>query len=262
MASSIGLSSPAPSSRLLEATFALVAEDGARDLTVGMVTARAAVSRRTFYESFSDLEDCLLAAFDHALDVLAERVLPAYDAEREWQARVRAGLGALLACLDGEPALRRLLFVEALSAGPRVLARRAQVLEELAVVVDGGRGDDRAPEGVPLLVAEGVVGGVFGVIHARLFQRRAEPLADLLGSLMAMIVLPYRGSEAAARELEPEALSGWGGASHPPRPREFIHSDAGSVAYRSGDRPARERARTPRCAVPRRPEAAGFGASR
>jgi AcrR family transcriptional regulator len=190
------ISSP---SRLLEATFALVAEDGARDLTVGMVTARAAVSRRTFYESFSDLEDCLLAAFDHALDVVAERVLPAYEAEREWQASVRAGLGALLACLDGEPALSRLLFVEALSAGPRVLARRAQVLEQLAVVVDGGRADDRAPEGVPLLVAEGVLGGVFGVIHARLFQRRPEPLVDLLDSLMATIVLPYRGSEVAAR---------------------------------------------------------------
>jgi AcrR family transcriptional regulator/DNA-binding PadR family transcriptional regulator len=190
---------PSSSSRLLEATFALVAEEGARDLTVGMIAARAAVSRRTFYESFGDLEDCLLAAFDHALDVLAERVLPAYDVERDWEARVRAGLGALLECLDGEPALRRLVFVEALSAGPRVLARRAQVLEELAVVVDGGRGDDRAPEGVPLLVAEGVVGAVFGVIHARLLQRRAEPLVGLLGSLMAMIVLPYRGSEVAVR---------------------------------------------------------------
>jgi AcrR family transcriptional regulator/DNA-binding MarR family transcriptional regulator len=197
--SEIGQRRPSSPSRLLEATFALVAEEGARDLTVGMVTARAAVSRRTFYESFSDLEDCLLAAFDHALDVLVDRVLPAYEAEGEWQASVRAGLGALLECLDGEPALSRLLFVEALSAGPRVLARRAQVLEQLAVVIDGGRGGDGAPEGVPLLVAEGVVGGVFGVIHARLFQRRPEPLVDLLDSLMATIVLPYRGSEAAAR---------------------------------------------------------------
>jgi len=192
--------------RLLEATFALVSEEGARDLTVGMVTARAAVSRRTFYESFGDLEDCLLAAFDRALDVLAERVLPAYEAEGEWQAGVRGGLGALLECLDGEPALRRLVFVEALSAGPRVLARRAQVLEQLAVVIDGGRADDRAPEGVPVLVAEGVVGAVFGVIHARLLQRRPEPLVGLLGSLMATIVLPYRGSDAAAGELAASAV--------------------------------------------------------
>jgi len=209
--SKIGQRRPSPSSRLssssrlLEATFALVSEGGARDLTVGMVAARAAVSRRTFYESFGDLEDCLLAAFDHALDVLAERVLPAYDAEREWAARIRAGLGVLLECLDAEPALRRLVFVEALSAGPRVLARRAQVLEELAVVVDGGRADDRAPEGVPVLVAEGVLGAVFGVIHARLLRRRPEPLVGLLGSLMAAIVLPYRGGEAAARELANQA---------------------------------------------------------
>jgi AcrR family transcriptional regulator/DNA-binding PadR family transcriptional regulator len=211
--SEIGERRSSSPSRLLEATFALVAEDGARDLTVGMITARAAVSRRTFYEQFGDCEDCVLAAFDHALDVLAERVLPVYEAEREWQASVRAGLRALLECLDGEPALSRLVFVEALSAGPRVLARRAQVLEELAVVIDGGRADDRAPEGVPLLVAEGVVGGVFGVIHARLLQRRVEPLVGLLGSLMASIVLPYRGGEAAARELVNEALVAAGGRS-------------------------------------------------
>ncbi len=50
-------------------------------------------------------------------------------------------------------------------------------------------------------MAEGVVGATFGVIHARLLELRPEPLVELLGSLMATIVLPYRGSAAAAREL-------------------------------------------------------------
>ena len=52
------------------------------------------------------------------------------------------------------------------------------------------------------MVAEGVVGATFGVIHARLLELRPEPLVGLLGPLMATIVLPYRGSAAAARELE------------------------------------------------------------
>ena len=189
-------------SRLLEATFALAAQEGYRELTVGMLAARAGVSRRTFYEFFSDREDCFLAAFDYALDVLAERVLPAYEAEREWTDRVRSGLAALLACLDGEPALRRLVFVEALTAGPRVLARRTQVLNELTAVIDEGRAGGMAPEGVPALAAEGIVGASFGVIYGHLSQRNSEPLLGLLGSLMATIVLPYRGSAAAAKELE------------------------------------------------------------
>ena len=40
------------------------------------------------------------------------------------------------------------------------------------------------------------------MIHARLLELRPGPLVELLGSLMATIVLPYRGSAAAARELD------------------------------------------------------------
>jgi AcrR family transcriptional regulator/DNA-binding PadR family transcriptional regulator len=188
-------------SRLLEATFALAAQEGYRELTVGMIAARAGVSRRTFYEFFSDREGCFLASFDHALDVLGERVLPAYEAEREWTDRVRVGLAALLECLDGEPALRRVVFVEALTAGPQVLARRTRVLDELTAAIDAGRKDGKAPAGVPALVAQVIVGAAFGVIHGHLAQRNPEPLAGLLGLLMTTIVLPYRGSAAATAEL-------------------------------------------------------------
>jgi DNA-binding MarR family transcriptional regulator len=51
------------------------------------------------------------------------------------------------------------------------------------------------------LTAEGVVGAVCGVIHSRLLESRPDPLLGLLGPLMATIVLPYRGQQAAAAEL-------------------------------------------------------------
>ena len=91
---------------------------------------------------------------------------------------------------------------------PRVLARRARVLESLAVVVDEGRANAKAPASLPALTAEGVVGATFGVIHARLLELRPEPLIELTGSLMATIVLPYRGSTAAAKELARPVLRG------------------------------------------------------
>ena len=190
--------------RLLSATFALVGARGYEGMTVRSVSERAGVSNRTFYECFSDREDCFLAAFNHAVDGLEWEARAGWESEPGWIARMRAGLAALLRTLDREPALRRLVFVEALAAGPRVLARRARVLESLAEIVDQGRAhaDVRAAMALPPLVAEGVVGATFGVIHARLLELRPEPLLDLLGSLMATIVLPYRGAEAAARELE------------------------------------------------------------
>lgn len=188
--------------RLLSATFAVVGDLGYDGMTARSVSEHAGVSNRTFYECFSDREDCFLAAFNHAVDGLELEVRAGWDSELGWTARVRGALASLLMVLDREPAVARLVVVEALSAGPRVLARRAGVLEQLAGVVDQGRANAQAPAGLPVLVAEGVVGATFGVIHARLLKLHPAPLIDLLRELMAAIVLPYRGSAAAAKELE------------------------------------------------------------
>jgi DNA-binding MarR family transcriptional regulator len=167
-----------------------------------------------------------LAAFNHAVAGLELEARIGWESQLGWTARVRAALGALLGALDREPAVRRLVFVEALGAGPRVLARRARVLESLAGVVDQGRSNAKTPAALPGLVAEGVVGATFGVIHARLLELRPEPLIDLLGELMAMIVLPYRGSAAAARELaRPPQVRARGWSVPPiaaPRPLESL----------------------------------------
>ncbi|MGH2903513.1 MAG: TetR family transcriptional regulator, partial [Solirubrobacteraceae bacterium] len=182
--------------------FAVVGELGFEGLTARRVSERAGVSNRTFYECFSDREDCFLGAFNYAVDGLEREMRAGWEAELGWSARVRGGLTALLVALDLEPAVRRLVFVEALSAGPRVLARRARVLESLAAVIDEGRVSGLAPAGLPGLTAEGVVGATFGVIHARLLELRPGSLVGLRNSLMAGIVFPYRGAQAATRELE------------------------------------------------------------
>jgi AcrR family transcriptional regulator len=125
--------------RLLDATFALVAAEGYRRLTARRVSDWAGVSNKTFYDLFSDREDCFLAAFDYAIEQLTAIMVPAWEGERDWAAGIRAGLGVLLGFLDEEPELRQLVFVEALGAGPRVLTRRAEVLDALAGPVDEGR---------------------------------------------------------------------------------------------------------------------------
>src|SRR6202044_1569785 len=95
----------------------------------------------------------------------ARRVQAAYESESVWRERVRVGLSELLAFFDEEPALARLLLVEALGAGPCVLAWRAEILDRLAEVVDEGRAASTAAREPPAVVAEGVVGAVFAVLH-------------------------------------------------------------------------------------------------
>jgi hypothetical protein len=87
--------------------------------------------------------------------------------------------------------------------------------------VHEGRREAKADAKPTRLTAEGVVGAVLGVLHARLARSSdahsngaqegstlmaaaragsARPMVALLGPLMGMIVLPYQGQAAAARE--------------------------------------------------------------
>src|SRR6188472_535087 len=99
--------------RLLAAAEALAAEKGAGGTTIEAIVKRAGVSSVTFYEHFRDKEECLVAAFDRAVEQLRLELSEAVPAELEGDERVRAGLAALLAVVDSEPARARLCLVEA-----------------------------------------------------------------------------------------------------------------------------------------------------
>ena len=197
-----------------------MAELGYGGLTVAEVIVRAKISRRTFYEIFEDREECFLAAFDAALACVAEPVVTAYRGEGAWRERISAALAALLALFDAQPALARLLVVDALAAGPVALERRAAVLDALVRAVGEGRGVGRGRDPGPL-AAEGVVGAVVGVLHSRLLdESRRKPLRALVAPLMSTIVLPFLGAAAAARELErpaPRTTANGAGSRRNPR---------------------------------------------
>ena len=187
--------------RLLDAALAVVAEEGLRRLSATRVSARAGMSTKTFYDLFADSEDCFLGVFDRAVEELAAVAAPAWVGEGEWVARVREALTVLLARLEREPAVARVVFVEALGAGPRGLERRAEVLERVAGLIDEGREGSPLAGVLPGLTGMGVVGAAFSIVHARLVERRSGSLMELVGPVMATVVLPYRGREASAGEL-------------------------------------------------------------
>jgi hypothetical protein len=108
----------------------------------------------------------------------------------------------LLGFLDYEPGMGRLVVVESLGARATALERRWRVLAQIIAAVDQGRLQANKGDGPPPLTAEGVVGGVFSLIHSRLLEGGGGPLVELLNPLMSMIVLPYLGPAAARRELD------------------------------------------------------------
>jgi AcrR family transcriptional regulator len=199
--------------RILGAMVEVATERGAANATVAHIVERAGVSRRTFYELFTDREDCFIGAFEEGVSRVSRHVLDAYDPRLKWAKRIRAALVALLSFLDAEPATGRLLVIGSLGAGPRALEHRQRLFAQLVAAIDEGRTQSKGGAELPPLTAEGIVGGVLSVLHSRLLVPTGDSLAcapsrgvpergllSLTGPLMGMIVLPYLGPAASRRE--------------------------------------------------------------
>ncbi len=186
--------------RLVAAMSEVACERGAANITTALVVGRAGVSRRTFYEIFADCKECFLAALDDSIVRATNHVAPAYEAAGSWRERIRAALTALLGFLDQEPVIGRVLIVESLAGGPVAIAHRSRIMDQVLPVIDAGSEKGANPQLTPI-TAEGVLGGVFAVIHKRMLEHTNEPFVTLTNPLMSMIVLPYLGRSAANQEL-------------------------------------------------------------
>ncbi len=110
-------------STLLAAALDLLGGEGWHATTVRAVCARARLTPRYFYESFADLDELLLAAFDEVAAEAAAIVLAAVEqAPADARAKARAAIGAFVGIVSEDPRKARVLFVEAL--GSEALARR------------------------------------------------------------------------------------------------------------------------------------------
>jgi AcrR family transcriptional regulator len=218
--------------RLLSATADVVAERGLSRVTVAHIVARSNISRRTFYDLFTDREACFLATLCDALDQLSPSVLSAWERERSWREKVRAGLTAILEFLDDKPELRSLLIVDALGAGPDALALRANVLAQIIAAIDTARTETKHGHELPPLTAEGTVGAGLSIVHARVLTRDPAPLIPLLNPLMSMIVLPYLGAAAARRELTRPVPPTRRPVAHTPH-RDLFHGLDMRLTYRT-----------------------------
>jgi AcrR family transcriptional regulator len=187
-------------SRLLAGAVAAIDELGYPRATVGRMTGRARLSRRTFYQTFANCDECFAAVLDELVATVAGELSAAGLEGLAWRERVRMGVWTILASFDREPALARVCVVQTLRAGPLVLEYREAVLARLAVVVDEGRTGGGRGDGLTPVTAEGVVGAAFAIVYSRLSRGDGESLTGLLGELMAMIVLPYLGPAVARRE--------------------------------------------------------------
>ncbi|HEX3518161.1 MAG TPA: TetR family transcriptional regulator [Solirubrobacteraceae bacterium] len=190
--------------RLTAAATEVLEEVGYAQMTVGLVIARARVSRKTFYDAFVNREDCFLAVLEQAIERAVQLAADAYAQQTNWRKSMRAALETILLHMEEESGLARVCVIETLGGGPRILRFRSELLRELARAVDDGRDEPAARRDLPTITAEAVVGGILSVLQSNLHEGH-ESLADLLGPFMSVMTLPYLGARVAARELSKPA---------------------------------------------------------
>jgi len=185
--------------RLIVAMLNAAAELGYLETNVQDVIDRAGVSRPTFYEHFSNKEDCFLAAFDTSAERLRNKVDAAARKGGEvWRDRVRLGLQALLRFASSEPDTARTMIVEARAASAAAVRRRVELMDDFARCLQS-QAEELLPERPPpsAMTASGIVGGVESLLYSRLCRQEYDQLEALLPSLMYFVVLPYEGHRAA-----------------------------------------------------------------
>lgn len=185
--------------RLIVAMLNAAADLGYRGTNVQDVIDRAGVSRPTFYEHFSNKEDCFLAAFDTSAQRLRKKLEAAARKGGDvWRDRVRHSLEALLAFASREPDTARTMVVEARAASATAVRRRVELMDEFSRCLQS-QAQELLPEhsAAAPLTASGIVGGVESLLYSRLCRQEYDRLESLLPSLMYFVVLPYEGHEAA-----------------------------------------------------------------
>jgi AcrR family transcriptional regulator len=201
----------------------VVAQKGWAGVSVEMVVERAKVSRRTLYEVFpGGLREGLVAALDDAAQQVIELATRELEREECWRDGVRGALAALLVFFDSDPVLARVCFVETLGGDPGVVEHRARAVSAFRELVVARIVREHGP--VPHLAAESAIALVMGILYNRLLARECdiqpeserdvrlecergsergfEPLIELLGPLMGIVMTPLAaGAEAIAVEV-------------------------------------------------------------
>ncbi len=122
--------------RLFDAAAVVFSRVGFAEASAEAISRQAGMSKATFYEHFSNKEECLAALFEYATASLVEELVAASrGAERNFVERHRAGLRAILQAIEDNPALAQAILVETVGAGPRLAELRIAALSNFAQVM-------------------------------------------------------------------------------------------------------------------------------
>jgi AcrR family transcriptional regulator len=170
--------------RLFDAAAAVFSRVGYAEASAEAISRQAGMSKATFYEHFSNKEECLIALFEYASAALVGKLVTASrGAERTFEDRHSAGLRAILEAVEDDPAMAQAILVETVGAGPRLAELRTTALNRFARVMYDQTVRAAELNGGPAFAspdeAFAIVGATFELVSRQLRTGQPERVTDL-----------------------------------------------------------------------------------
>jgi AcrR family transcriptional regulator len=122
--------------RLLAAARDVFARRGFAEGGVEEIVSEARVSRSSFYSFFANKEECLLAVFQEGVRRITTALVEVIGQPLEPAQRIRAEITVLAEHLAADPAMARVLLIEAVGATPAVERARSSARQAAADVIE------------------------------------------------------------------------------------------------------------------------------
>lgn len=182
--------------QLIAAMVRVSAAKGYAETRVEDVIEEARVSRFTFYECFSNKEDCFLAAQEAICSRIESGLTRPLPGRQPWTERMLARLRAALELLGENADLAQVALIEVFAAGPEARARYRVMLDRLGGCLEQGR---PAPPGIaPATLATMSIGAAVGLLVDELRSDSEPDFARLAPDLYFSLLMPYVGPEEAS----------------------------------------------------------------
>jgi AcrR family transcriptional regulator len=161
------------------------AERGFAATTAAGVYQRAGVSSRAFYENFSDVRDCFLAAYDASVGLTLSAVADTASAPDPYS-QFAAMLEIYLDLLRSEPAVAKTFLVEVYGAGPAALERRLEVHHRFVDALERTLGAGQKLSTADRFAIESLVGAITFQVTTHIMAGDFRGLPGLRDPLLAV----------------------------------------------------------------------------
>jgi len=141
-----------------------------------------------------------------AFEELCRRVKAAFHGAPSWHDRIWAAGLAAMRFLRENPERARALVDDSAGGDSDSADLRDQIVQRIADLLDGGRGEVEGRRPMSRCTAEIAAGAVYNTILAKVASGAIERGDEFLPELIYMATMPYLGARAAEDELAVQPL--------------------------------------------------------